>query len=567
MRPFFFILLLLATSTAVLGATPQSAEEQLTAHFDEYLKLIFDFDPVFATQMGDHRLDRTYPNFTANAVNKLVSNLRSLKAKLRKVNQEQLGVDAKIDYALLESNIESQIIMLTGTALYRDNPKLFSESAISGVYFLMISSDMSDEDRLNAILGRLTDLPDFLNSAQRQLKNPPQIWAILAKEEAESAAALLSEIGAYYSGKFPDRRKDIDSRFATAAGSLQDYSDFLSDFAGRDGQSFAVGRETFNRLLKTNYFLDYDVDTLIVRGEVLLEQAQRNYDSLSAVVEKLPPPAEPNTFVPRTFRRGDILDYYQWEIDQAREWVANRDFATVPKDLGECIPVETPQFLRNVIGAVAYEPPGPLSTTQIGRFYVRPLPDTLDDANRSAFFRYCYSRGFRRSVVHEAYPGHHFQMLMSNRHPSMIRRFQRNNLMVEGWALYCEEAVYEAGFYGSDPRQQLAIAGGVRFRAARILLDCKLHTGQMTYQQAIDWLVEKLGASLEYAESEISRYTLQPTQPMSYLIGKEQIKELREAFRQKMGAEYSLKRFHDMLLGEGSIPPSLLLRKINEQIL
>lgn len=548
-------------------AEKMTAEEQLTRLGEDYLALTFDFDPVSATQMGDHRFDTGYPNFTSGAVNKVVTGLRGLKTKLKKINQSQLSTDAKIDYLLLESNLDTQILLLSNTALYRDNPKLYSEAAISGIYFIMTSQSLPEDERLRLILARLADLPDFLGSVQRQLKNPPQVWVLLAKDEANAAVTFLGELSSYYSARFPDKQKEIDTRFAAASSALQDFADVLSDFAGRDGQSFAVGRDTFNRLLKTQYFIDFDVDTLLAIGDSLFEQAQGLYDSLAAVVAVLPPIEEMNIFVPATFARDDILDYFQWEINQTRRWVETHDFATVPADIGDCIPIETPAFLDNIIGGIAYEPPGPFETVQLGRFYVRPLPDSLDEANRSAFFRYCFRRGFRNSVVHEAYPGHHMMIQLANRNTSLIRRIQRNNLFVEGWALYCEEAMYDAGFYGNDPRTLLAIVGGIRFRAGRIILDVKLHTGQITYQQAVDWMVEKLGASLEYAEKEVNRYTLTPTQPMSYLIGKEQIKRARAAFKRHMGDLYSTKRFHDAMLNEGAIPPSLILRKINEQIL
>lgn len=555
---FFFL------SSHAVAAPKLSAEEQLQAVAEDFLSLQFEFDPVYATEMGEHRLDMRYPDFSAGAVNRMVNKLRQTKANLKKIKSEELGADAKLDATLLESNIDTQIIYLTNTNLYRDNPKLISSTAVNGIYFIMLSQSMTQEDQLRLILERLAKLSDFLTASEKQLKNPPQIWTLLAKEEADNATTFLGDVSAFYSSALPQHQKDIDVKFAAGIAAFQDFSDFLDDFGEREGQSFAIGREVYNRLLTTEYFLDYDVDSLTRIGESLLDQYQKSYDSLSAIVEALPPVEELNTFIPKSFDRDDVMDYFQWEVDQTREWVSQNEFATVPTDIGECLPVETPAFLENIIGGIAYQPPGAFETVQTGRFYVRPLPDSLDEANRSAFFRYCYRRGFRSSVVHEAYPGHHMQLQLANRSTSLIRRIQRNNLMVEGWALYCEEAMYDQGFYGSDPRQMLAIIGGIRFRAARIIVDTKLQTGQMTYQQAIDWMVEKLGASVEYIEKEVNRYTLTPTTPMTYLLGKEQIKQVREALRQKMGDQYSIKRFHDLLLNEGAIPPVLIYRKVNE---
>ena len=549
-----------------VAAPKLTPEEQLQAVAEDFLSLQFEFDPVFATEMGEHKLDVRYPDFSSGAVNRMVNKLRSTKANLKKIKVAELGVDAKLDYSLLESNIDTQIIYLTNTNLYRDNPKLISSTAINGVYFIMLSQSLNPEEQLKLILQRLDKLPDFLTASEKQLKNPPQIWTLLAKEEADNAAIFLGDVSAFYSSQLPQHQKDIDVKFAAAVAAIQDFSDFLGDFGEREGQSFAIGRDVYNRLLSTEYFLDFDVDSLTRIGESLLDQYQKSYDSLSSIVDSLPPIEELNTFIPKSFNRSDVMDYFQWEIDQTRKWVSQNEFATVPNDIGNCQPLETPQFLENILGGIAYQPPGAFETVQTGRFYVRPLPDSLDDANRSAFFRYCYRRGFRSSVVHEAYPGHHMQLQLANRSTSLIRRIQRNNLMIEGWALYCEEAMYNQGFYGFDPRQMLAIIGGIRFRAARIIVDTKLQTGQMTYQQAIDWMVEKLGASVEYIEKEVNRYTLTPTTPMTYLLGKTQIEQVRELVRSRMGTQYSAKRFHDLLLNEGAIPPILIYRKVNELI-
>ncbi len=561
----FVILLILTASTS--AAPKLSAEEQLQKIAEDYLVLQFEFDPVHATEMGEHRYDGRYPDFSAGAINRMVNKLRQVKANLKKIKVSELSTDAKIDHMLLESNIETQVIYLTSTILYRDNPKLFSSTAVNGIYLIMLSQSLSVTEQLNLILERLAKLPDFLTAGEKQIKNPPQVWAALAKDESDNATTFLNDVSAFYSAQVPERQNEIDVKFAAASAAFQDYSDFLNEFVEREGQSFAIGREVFNRLLTTQYFLDFNVDSLLRFGEAMLDQSSATYDSLALIVDSLPPVEEKNTFIPRSFTREDVLDYFQWEINQVRDWVVENDFATIPSDIGDCLPVETPQFLENIVGGIAYQPPGAFEPVQTGRFYVRPLPDSLDDANRSAFFRYCYRRGFRSSVVHEAYPGHHMMLQLANRNTSLIRRLQRNDLFVEGWALYCEEAMYNSGFYGKDPRQMLAIVGGIRFRAARIIVDTRLQTGQFTYQQAIDWMVEKLGASIEYIEKEVSRYTLTPTVPMTYLLGKEQINQIRTSLQQRMGDQYSTKRFHDLLLNEGAIPPVLISRKVNDLIL
>ena len=102
------------------------------------------------------------------------------------------------------------------------------------------------------------------------------------------------------------------------------------------------------------------------------------------------------------------------------------------------------------------------------------------------------------------------------------------------------------------------ILDGILFRAARIIVDVKLHTGQMTLDEAVNWMAGELDSDTTWIRVEVNRYTLSPTIQMSYLIGKLEILKLRDALMKKEGDAFSLKEFHDRLLSEGSLPPRIL---------
>ncbi len=125
--------------------------------------------------------------------------------------------------------------------------------------------------------------------------------------------------------------------------------------------------------------------------------------------------------------------------------------------------VETPEFLRTMIGGIAYQPAGPFDSIQHGYFYVRPLGD-MDKTLLETRYKYVYRRGFKGSVVHEAYPGHHLQLQIAGMNPDPVRKWQMNNMMVEGWALYSEQMMYEQGLYGKEDKAQWqGVLGGIRF--------------------------------------------------------------------------------------------------------
>jgi hypothetical protein len=559
-------IVLLLISVAGLTAKSNSAAERLGSIAEQYVKKWFEFDPVYATEMGNHSYNDHYPDFSQRSFGKYATALRELRNGMNAISQGELSVEQKVDYLALQGSIETQLLYLSRSPLMQDNPGLFSSKASDGIRQIMLSQSLSDTVKLELIMGRLDDLPRFLKSAQKLLKEPPQIWILLADEEIENMAGFLNDLVGYFGPAFPQRRDELQEKITAVASSLEDFSDFLDTLKPKEGQPFAVGKDFYDRLLRQQYFLDYDSDSLLKIGETLFVKSARLYDSVLAIVDTLPMPEDFAYFIPKSFCRNDVMDYFQWEIDQTRDWIVSHDFASVPASVGECVPVETSVFIRNVVGGIAYQPTGPFEQVQVSRFYVQPSPDSLSDANRSAYFRYCTRRGFRGAAAYDVYPGHHLQIQMANHNPSLMRRVQRDNMMVEGWALYCEEEMYREKFYGEDLRTYLATLSGIRFDAARIVVDVKLQTGQFTYQQAVDWMVANLDAEVDYIEKEVNRYTLAPAQPSSYLLGKEYLLMIRDLYKTKLGQKYTLKKFHDFILGQGGISPVLVYKQLTGQI-
>jgi uncharacterized protein (DUF885 family) len=564
--PAMLALATLLLSAVSLQAKQSSASEKLQSVAERFVLKWYEFDPVYATGMGDHTYDNRYPDFSQKSFGRYAGALRGLRGELSGVNQAELNSDQKLDYLTLQSLLETQLFYLGQTLIMQDNPKLFSSKASEGIYRIILSQSLSDTVKLEAIIERLDDLPRFLQSAQRLLKEPPQIWNLLAEEEADNTSSFLKEITDHYGNKFPDRREELQNKVSAAVNALEDFSDFLDTLETKEGQPFAVGKELFDKLLKQQYFLDYGSDSLLKIGEALFAQYARTYDSVSAIVDTLPTPEDFAYFIPKSFGRADVMDYFQWEINQTKEWVTTHDFASIPNYIADCTPVETPAFMDKVVGGIAYQPAGPFEKVQSGRFYVRPLPDSLSDANRSAYFRYCTRRGFKSAVVHEAYPGRHLEIEMANHNPSLIRQMQRDDMMVEGWSLYCEEEMYRQRFYGDDLRTYLSILSSLRFRAARIVVDVKLQTGQFTYQQAVDWMVANLDAEVDYIEKEVNLYSLAPGEPSSYLLGREYLLMSREIYKTKLGPKYTLRKFNDFILGQGAVSPVLIYKQLTGRI-
>jgi uncharacterized protein (DUF885 family) len=198
----------------------------------------------------------------------------------------------------------------------------------------------------------------------------------------------------------------------------------------------------------------------------------------------------------------------------------------------------------------AYFSPAKFDADQRGIYIVTPAVD--DDPNA---MREHYYASISNTSIHEAYPGHHLQFAVASHHPSLTRLLTDAPEFVEGWGMYSEQMMREEGF-DAGPAFRAAMYTDAIWRSCRIVLDIRMHRGELTPEEATDFLVEHTSFEVPNARAEVRRYTYTPGYQLSYLLGKVLILGLREEERRRLGDRFSLKRFHDTLLTNGSIPVS-----------
>jgi uncharacterized protein (DUF885 family) len=207
--------------------------------------------------------------------------------------------------------------------------------------------------------------------------------------------------------------------------------------------------------------------------------------------------------------------------------------------------------------------PGPFEPRAREAFYHVTLPDpSWPPAKAEDYLRGAYYRPQMEVVsIHEAFPGHFVQFLWLERVPSIVRKFVHVHSSAEGWAHYCEQMLVDEGWGGGDPKIRLAQLEEALLRAARYVVGIRMHTRGMTLAQAIEFFEKEGYQSRAIAEVEAKRGTGDPTY-LVYTWGKLEILRLRADYQKKLGAAYTLKRFHDALLAEGPIPLPLARRAL-----
>jgi uncharacterized protein (DUF885 family) len=276
----------------------------------------------------------------------------------------------------------------------------------------------------------------------------------------------------------------------------------------------------------------------------------------------------------------ELFRWYREAGDRAVAYGRDQRLFDIPRDY-ELELVPTPPVLRSTIDA-AYYPAPPLKRSGVGRFYLTPTgndPGALRQNNRASI---------ATTAVHEGFPGHDWEFKYMTEHADAISNIRwltpgavedsssmwADSMAMEGWGLYSEELMAEPtaerpyGFYSAG--EHLYELQAQLMRAVRVRVDVGVHTGRMSYDEAVNYFTERVafspGACARAATDEdaraicdtanraIYRYSKWPTQAITYNLGKNAIVELREAYRAKKGNAYSAKEFHERLMRMGSIP-------------
>jgi len=533
---------------------------------EEWLYRLLELNPVAATQLGDHRWDDRLAAYSPEAIQNEHQEIRAALAVVQAMDPTGFGPEARIDHTLITHILQAFIRQYERRRLVWRDPGAYLSQVLGGVVVLIIKEFAPLPERLHAALGRVREAARVLREGQANLvpSEVPKVWAEVALEQAQQAAGLFAGfLPSLAAGAAPDLQTDLAEAGQAAAQAVEAYIKYLQDeLIPQASGDFAAGRELFDEILREEHLVDYDAEQLLATGweqfrqtRVQMEAVAREIDPRKTVQEIL---EEAKSDHPTA---EGLRAAYETAMAQARQYVVEHDIATIPA--GESLRIiETPAYLRPLIPYAGYMPAGILEERQEGIFVVTPVDPAAPAEEQEQKLKGHYYAKLPVTALHEAYPGHHLQLVWSNQRETIPRRMASflSTLFVEGWAFYCEELMEQLG-YIATPLQRLGRLSDQLWRAARIILDVSLHTRGMSVDEGVDLLVKECQLERTNALAEVRWYTQSPTVPQSYLMGKLQIVELVADYR-RAHPEASLRQTHDAILGCGSLPPRLMRRRL-----
>ncbi|MFX0171935.1 MAG: DUF885 domain-containing protein [Candidatus Hodarchaeota archaeon] len=541
-------------------------DDKLKTLFQEQFEAFMERLPITATFFGyKHEIyDHLLPNGSSEANEETIVLLFRFKEQLKAIDYEALSEERRLDFELLNHFYESQIFTLNELATWRSGVSDGGGGPIStignAIFPLYTRSYASLEKRVKAMINRLKATPKFLKETKSTWQFPVKLWTEMALEEGPRTIGFLQLIQNTLKPNLdPKLHKELIEAIEIASKSINDYGEWIkNEILPITTHEWLIGSQKFARLMALRK-IDKTPAEILKLGKKALEDTKEELDQLGKEIDPSKTVEEIREIIkndhPPTFEM--VLEHVRELTHNARQFILKKNLMDLPE--GEELQVlPTPSFMVPVIPFAAYIKPEKFTKTQIGQYIVTPI-EGRNEMLKEHSYASC-----KNVAVHEGYPGHHLQLTSANLQPELIRSIVTGEESVEGWAHYCEQLMAENGFLGKKERFMQLI--DQLWRAVRIIVDIKLHTGQMTFEEAKEFMINEVGMDENAVTAELKWYTLSPGYPLSYLLGKFMILELRDYVKQKMSADYAERFFHNTILNSGGMPIFFLKRLFDVRI-
>ena len=553
-------LALLATTNAQAAPDPAVAvrfEHVVHDFYERYLAT----HPEEATQLGDHRFDRRSGDSSAAGVAADRALYHKTLDALQAIAAKDLPPDHAVDRAILENDLHARLYDIE--VLKTSTWEVTDYSATEGVYVLLARDFAPLKQRLAAANLRLQAIPRQLAAARQNLQHPPRVFTETAITQNKGAIAFVQSDLDDYVKQEPAMKAVLAPARARAVAALRDYGTWLEkELLPRSDGDFRFGREHFEQRLKFALDSDLSADEILARAEADLKRTQKTMEETALPLYQRWFPGKPTDGVDGRVIVRAVLDKIadthpdndtivgeaRDDLDKATAFVREHKLVTVPNKPIRVIVM--PEFQRGAATAFC-DWAGPLEKNGVTFYAISPTPADWSPARVESQYREDNSAELRDITAHEAMPGHYLQGATAGalHFPTLVRAMTNSGTYVEGWAVYAEQFMAEAGYGGDETRmEQLKIRLRVAINA---ILDQKIHAGTMTEDEAEHLMMDTGYQEEGEAAGKWRRAEMSAGQLSTYFVGVQEMNALAHDLQAKMGGD--MLAVHDKMLSHGAI--------------
>lgn len=557
--------------TESASADSIAANDHFAQYSAEFIESLWKLHPGWASSVGYHKYDSilTIPNesFRKKELEFIHANLDSLKH----IKSEHLNPSNKTDYYILQDLLNGEKFNIDEFKSYEWNPSSYNVS--SGFAEILQNKKQTKEEKLRILFIRMKNIPAYYQNAKSTISKPTIEHTDLAIQQnigGEDVFKGMMMDSLKKSSLDDAEKKNIANRINESVKAIYGFVGWLKTERAKlkpeTAKSFRLGKKLYEDKFKYEIQSGYDARGIYDKAVERKNEVQKDMIAITMQLYKKYFPNEElaevsNTTVKKLIdeiskqhvNAQDFQTEIEKEIPVLTKFVTDHNLV----DLDPSKPLKVrkePAYMAGVAGA-SMSSPGPYDKEGDSYYNVGSL-ENYSKADAESYLREYNKYILQILSIHEAIPGHYVQLVYSNKTPSLVKSLFGNGAMVEGWAVYSERMMMEAGFgAGSDSLEMRLMYDKWHLRSVcNTILDYSVHVLNMAKDDAINLLVNDAFQQKKEAENKWRRVTLTQVQLDSYFTGYQEIYDLREEIKKKLGDKFNLKQFNEKFLSYGSAP-------------
>ncbi|MEO6518218.1 MAG: DUF885 domain-containing protein, partial [Pseudoxanthomonas sp.] len=540
----------------------------------------FQLSPVTATQIGEHRYDAEVDDLSAAGRQKGIEFGRKMLAELDALDVAGLSRENQVDAAILRNQLQYDLWGSETLQNWAWDPQVYSGLAGGAIYNLMAREFAPLPERIRSATARMEKIPLLLAQARENL-DPARVPKIHAETVAKQNSGVLSIVDMFITPNLKELpQADRDRAEKATAGlkaAVAEHQQWLDKTLVPNAKGdFRVGAQVYDQKLQFALLSSLSRADIKQRAEGELKRVRDEMYAIARTVLKdrtgapqmpdAPSDAQQQQAIEAALElayadkpvRDKVVEAAENALKTATDFVREKDLVTLPDAPVKIILM--PEFQRGV--AVAYcDSPGPLDKGLDTFYAVSPIPDEWDGKQVDSFLREYNNRMIHLLSIHEGTPGHYLEGWHSAKFPSTLRGVLRSGMFAEGWAVYTEKMMADAGYMDNDPLFRLVQMKFYLRTIANAILDQGVHVDNWTREQAMDLMVRQTFQQEREAAGKWTRVQLTSAQLPTYFVGVQEHFDTRKAVEAKLGDRFNLKAYHDRILSYGA-PPVRFAREL-----
>lgn len=527
-------------------------------------------DPLFADSIGVHTYDDRLPDYSAAGLRDQSRWERGWRARLAAVDPSMLSANGRADRTELLDSIDLDLFENATVSPWTTNPDQYVGAIGNAVYLLTARHYAPADERMSHVAARLALVPRLVDAATANLRRPPRVLTQFAIDQNAGNIAMYRDLAAPVADVSPATLAAIRKALPPVVASLERFQRFLTGplLARSDGNA-RVGATVFDRELLLADGTDVTRAALVARARAAMAAHRAEMLRLALPLDRAFFPnasragsgdAQINTVVGRVLNRlaadhpsrDGVFTAAKKDVESLEAFLTAHPVVPLPQPntLGV---VPTPDFLAGFAGA-SLSAPGPFTPLAESYFYIDRIPPSWSVSRVESYLREFNDYEMKILSIHEAVPGHYVQIRYNSALPSIVRRVFGSTSFIEGWAVWTEGMMLDAGYDHRDPRLRLFQLKWRLREESNAIIDAEFHAGTLSEAQCYDLLEHQAFQEHSQALTKWHRLQVSHDQLSSYFVGFEAIERARAATRDR----YDLAAFNKRLLDIGDVEPRFI---------